>query len=192
MELVYNDPRSADFEARPVCAASRPPAGKHGDRRRQTTPGDSSASSVYNTQEPKVRQRGRLVRLIEGVPMVARHSTQTNPWDVWKNHGGTLARVLGTVPLAADGSFYVEAPADRLMHFQVLDSDRRVVGNQLTWIYARPGETKSCVGCHEIAAHDHRGQRSLASHSARQVCCPPRRVSLPGQGLVQGTPARRY
>jgi hypothetical protein len=55
----------------------------------------------------------------------------------------------GVAPLAADGSFYVELPADRLVHLQVLDSDRRVVGNQLTWIYARPGETKSCVGCHE-------------------------------------------
>ena len=60
-----------------------------------------------------------------------------------------LARVLGTAPLAADGSFYLEVPADRLLHLQVLDSDRRVVGNQLTWIYPRPGERKSCVGCHE-------------------------------------------
>ena len=57
--------------------------------------------------------------------------------------------MLGTVPLAADGSFYAEVPADRLMHFQVLDSDRRVLGNQLTWIQPRPGETRSCVGCHE-------------------------------------------
>ena len=68
---------------------------------------------------------------------------------MWKNHGGTIARVLRTLPLAADGSFYVEVPPDRLLHFQVLDSDRRVVGNQLTWIYARPGETRSCAGCHE-------------------------------------------
>jgi hypothetical protein len=83
------------------------------------------------------------------MPVVARHSTQTNAHEVWKNHGGTLARVLGTAPLAPDGSFFVEAPADRLLHFQVLDSDRRVVGNQLTWIYPRPGETRSCVGCHE-------------------------------------------
>jgi hypothetical protein len=60
-----------------------------------------------------------------------------------------LGRVLGTVPLAPDGSFSVEVPADRLMHFQVLDSDRNVVGNQLTWIYPRPGEMRSCIGCHE-------------------------------------------
>ena len=74
------------------------------------------------------------------------------------------ARVLGTAPLAADGSFYVEVPADRLLHFQVLDSDRRVLGNQLTWIYTRPGESKSCVGCHErphLAASRH---NPLAAH----------------------------
>jgi hypothetical protein len=40
-------------------------------------------------------------------------------------------------------------PSDRLIHVQVLDSDRRVVGNQQIWMYARPGETRSCVGCHE-------------------------------------------
>ena len=89
------------------------------------------------------------MRLVEGVPGVGRHSTHNAPTPVWQNHGGTFARVLGTAPLAPDGSFYLELPADRLVHLQVLDSDRRVVGNQLTWIYARPGETKSCTGCHE-------------------------------------------
>ena len=40
-------------------------------------------------------------------------------------------------------------PADRLLHLQVLDADRRVVNNQVFWLYARPGETRSCIGCHE-------------------------------------------
>ena len=94
--------------------------------------------------------KGRYIRLIEGVPQIGRHSSHTSrSHKVWQNHGGTLGRVLGTAPLATDGSFYVEAPSNRLMHFQVLDSDRRVVGNQLTWMYTAGGETKSCVGCHE-------------------------------------------
>jgi hypothetical protein len=84
------------------------------------------------------------------VPVIARHSTQTNEHEVWKNHGGTFARVLGTAPLAPDGSFFVTVPADRLLQFQVLDSNRHVVGNQLTWMYTRADETKSCVGCHEV------------------------------------------
>jgi hypothetical protein len=146
--MVYNDPACADFEARPIVSRPRPPVIATRIRDRGYS-GRFLCTSVFTSQEPEVARRGRLVRLIEGVPVVARHSTQTNPHPVWKNHGGTFARVLGTTPLARDGSFFVEAPADRLLHFQVLDSDRRVLGNQLTWIYARPGETKSCVGCHE-------------------------------------------
>lgn len=148
VQLLYDDPATADFEPRPVLARPAP--------NQQATVIDSDAysgrfvcASVFTTQEKEAAERGRLVRLIEGMPAVGRHSTHTNLWPIWKNHHGLFARVLGTVPLAADGSFCVDVPADRLMHFQVLDSDRRVVGNQLTWIYPRAGETRSCVGCHE-------------------------------------------
>ncbi len=163
--LVYNDPALADFEARPIMTR-RPPRPHPSTKNNNSYSGRFLCSSVFATQEEEVLERGRFVRLIEGVPVIARHSTHTNPWEVWKNHGGTFARVLGTAPLAPDGSFYVEAPADRLMHFQVLDSDRRVVGNQLTWIYPRPGETKSCVGCHENPHTTARDNDPLASHFA--------------------------
>ncbi|NQT51947.1 hypothetical protein HQ576_07850, partial [bacterium] len=148
LTLVYNDPKTADYEARPLAARTPPPVLPTNAKRNAYT-GRFLCLTVRDTQEAGVPRTGRLVRLIEGLPVVNRHSTQTNPWEVWKNHGGAIARVLGTVPLAADGSFHIEAPADRLVHFQVLDSDRRVVGNQLTWIYTRPGESRSCIGCHE-------------------------------------------
>ncbi len=163
LQLVYNDPQAADFEPRPILARRRPvmraPAAK-----RYEYSGRFVCSSVLATQEKDVPLRGRFVRVIEGVPVVQRHSTHTNPEPVWKNHGGTFARVLGTVPLAPDGSFFIEVPADRLIHHQVLDSDRRVIGNQLTWIYPRPGETKSCVGCHENPHTASRSYDPLASH----------------------------
>ncbi|MEI7729373.1 MAG: HEAT repeat domain-containing protein [Verrucomicrobiota bacterium] len=149
LQLIYNDPTTADYEARPVIARRPPPA------LATDSPTESSGrmlcASVFNTQEPEVRRRGRLIRLVEGMPVPSRHATHTGPDPVWKNHGGTQGRVLGTVPLAADGSFYLELPADRLVHLQVLDCDRRVINNQRTWIYARPGETKACAGCHENA-----------------------------------------
>ncbi|MFV1965788.1 MAG: HEAT repeat domain-containing protein [Pirellulaceae bacterium] len=146
--LIYNDPATADFEPRPILPRRRPVV-QPIKTRRGAYSGRMMCASVFTTQEKEVRRRGRLVRLIEGMPAVGRHSTHTNLWPVWKNHHGLFARVLGTVPLAPDGSFCVEVPADRLLHFQVLDSNRRVIGNQLTWIYARAGETKSCAGCHE-------------------------------------------
>ncbi|MCP3915952.1 MAG: hypothetical protein GY711_10390 [bacterium] len=148
LTLVFNDPGTADFEPRPL-RPRPPPRQLPCERRDAGYDARFLCASVFTSQEQGVAERGRLVRLIEGTPVVARHSTQTNEHEVWKNHGGTLARVLGTAPLAADGSFYVEVPADRLLHFQVLDSDRRVIGNQKTWITARAGETRSCIGCHE-------------------------------------------
>jgi hypothetical protein len=164
LELVYNDPATADYEPRPILARRAPPllpvATRPGAHR-----GRFLCSSVFASQEEAVLQRGRLVRLIEGVPVVARHVTHTSSHGpVWQNHGGTLARVLGTIPLASDGSFYLEVPADRLLHLQVLDADRRVAGNQLTWIHPRPGEMKSCVGCHEGPHSTSRGNDPLASH----------------------------
>jgi len=163
LRLIYNDPAVADFEPRPVMARPIPPVhAPHAQPRAYS--GRFVCSSVFATREKDVPVRGRYVRLIEGVPVIARHSTHTNPYPVWRNHGGTFARVLGTVPLAPDGSFSVEVPADRLLHHQVLDSDRRVVGNQLTWIYPRGGEQKSCVGCHEQPDTTSRGNDPLATH----------------------------
>ncbi len=163
LELIYNDPAWADFEPRPVLAR-RPPMVHSPHAQRHAYSGRFVCTSVFATQEADVAVRGRLVRLVEGVPVVTRHSTHTNPWPVWKNHGGTFARVLGTAPLAPDGSFFVEVPADRLLHFQVLDSDSRVVGNQLTWVSPRPGEQKSCIGCHETPDTTSRGHDPLATH----------------------------
>ncbi len=165
LELIYNDPRKADYEARPIMPRAQPPV-LPAQAQRQAYSGRFLCASVFHTQEAEVRSRGRLVRLIEGVPMVGRHLTHTSPQPVWKNHGGTFARVLGTAPLASDGSFFAELPADRLVHLQVLDSDRRVLGNQLTWISVRPGETKSCAGCHEEPHSTPRLSNPLAAHFA--------------------------
>lgn len=151
LELVYNDPETADFEPRPLLARTPPPVLPDAPASR----GNSYTArlicgSARISQEPLVRERGRLVRVVEGMPITGRHANHNSPGiEGWKNHTGTNARVLGTVPLAADGSFNVEVPADRLVHVQVLDGDRRVVGNQLVWMYGRPGEVKSCIGCHE-------------------------------------------
>lgn len=174
LRLLYNDPDAADFEARPVRRRPVPPV--FPDKvDRDAYSARIFCESARNSQEALTRQRGRLVRVVEGQPVTGRHHTHTSPsGPAWKNHTGTLARILGTVPLAADGSFHVEVPADRLIHFQILDSDRRVVGNQLAWIYARPGETRGCVGCHETpdSTPDHRLAPPLSVASPPIPCLP--------------------
>jgi hypothetical protein len=152
MKLLYRDPAAASFEARPLVARKAAPVlYDEPQARGRAYAAQVFCRSAFNSQLPVVTSRGRLVRVIEGMPITGRHHTHLSPGtQAWKNHVGTEARVLGTVPLAADGSFLLEVPADRLIHLQVLDSDRRVVGNQQFWMYARPGEKRSCVGCHEL------------------------------------------
>ncbi|MHC4355780.1 MAG: HzsA-related protein, partial [Planctomycetota bacterium] len=157
LKLLYNDPDWAEFDARPVRARQRPAVLAEGlDTRSNSYTAQFFCNSVRTSRQSRVATRGKFVRVVEGMPVVSRHKTQQNPPGIlWRNHGGVHARVLGTAPLGADGSFHVEVPADRLIHMQVLDSDRRVVGNQLIWMYARPGEKRSCVGCHEKPDTNH-------------------------------------
>jgi HEAT repeat protein len=151
MRLLFNDSAHAEFEARPLVARERPPIlSPNSNVASEDYTAQLFCSSVYQSRETRTAERGRWIRVIEGMPVVSRHESQNNlPTNRWKNHGGTHARVLGTVPLASDGSFHLEAPADRLLQLQVLDADRRVINNQTFWMYARPGERRSCTGCHE-------------------------------------------
>jgi HEAT repeat protein len=150
MKLLYHDPAAASFEPRPIRSRPRPPMTAESSVTPPPYTAQFLCDSVKNTKIPGVQIRGKLLRVVEGMPVVSRHYTHRNTTgEAWKNHVGTHAAVLGTIPLAADGSFFIEVPADRLLHMQVLDSDRRVVGNQQIWMYARPGERRGCVGCHE-------------------------------------------
>ncbi|HEY3323564.1 MAG TPA: HEAT repeat domain-containing protein [Planctomycetota bacterium] len=64
-------------------------------------------------------------------------------------HAGSEVTELGTVPLAPDGSFAVEVPADTGIAFQAVDAEGHSELNEMSWIFVRPGETRGCVGCHQ-------------------------------------------
>jgi HEAT repeat protein len=65
-------------------------------------------------------------------------------------HAGNETLELGTVPIAPDGSFAVEVPADAAIAFQMVDAEGRAELNEMSWIYVKPGETRGCVGCHAV------------------------------------------
>ena len=58
-------------------------------------------------------------------------------------------QVLGTVPVEADGSAYFRAPAGLPLAFQALDELGRAVQMMRSETYLQPGETATCIGCHE-------------------------------------------
>ena len=60
-----------------------------------------------------------------------------------------LERVLGTVPVEDDGSAFFEVPAGRPVFFVALDANDMSVKRMQSFTNVMPGESLSCVGCHE-------------------------------------------
>lgn len=58
------------------------------------------------------------------------------------------AIVLGTAPVEKDGSFFVQAAADRPLRFILLDAQGNTLREQHGWMWVRRGEQRICVGCH--------------------------------------------
>jgi len=67
------------------------------------------------------------------------------------SYGGTytLERILGTVPVEPDGSANMIVPALRSLFFVALDENNNSVQRMHSFATMMPGETTSCVGCHE-------------------------------------------
>jgi len=60
-----------------------------------------------------------------------------------------LDEMIGEVPVEEDGSFYIEIDADTPVRFQTVDAQGEVLEGPSSWIWVRPNEKRSCIGCHE-------------------------------------------
>ncbi len=111
------------------------------------------------------------------------------PWTArnrWKGDGESLAHTTlghgilgmqaqhGIVPVEDDGSANFFVPAGRNIYFQALDENFMAVQTERTYVNYMPGETRSCVGCHEHSRTSS-GERSLASAKALR-----KNPSMPG------------
>jgi len=93
------------------------------------------------------------------------------PWDI--------KRIMGTVPVEADGSALFRIPANTPISVQPLDAEGKAVQLMRSWFTAMPGEILSCVGCHERQNSTPQPKPTLASR--RQ----PAEIS-PWYGPVRG------
>ncbi len=57
-------------------------------------------------------------------------------------------QILGYAPIEPDGSFKLQVPADVPLALQVLDAEGRGIQTHTNWIQVRPGERRTCDGCH--------------------------------------------
>lgn len=57
-------------------------------------------------------------------------------------------QILGYAPVEPDGSFKLQVPADVPLALSIVDSEGRAIQTHTNWIQVRPGERRTCDGCH--------------------------------------------
>jgi len=100
---------------------------------------------VYQGMEPEIeRGRAKYLAVMEQVIQSGGRGGSMGVGTIWYAN-----RVVGLVPIEKDGSAYFEVPALRSLYFHVLDKEGRMLMTQGSDYHAMPGESRSCVGCHE-------------------------------------------
>jgi hypothetical protein len=153
-ELLYEEELGC-FDPMPLAPRTRPPVLPSRIDLTQTH-GYFYVADVYvgTGMEAIERSRVKALRVVES----PEKRFWTHPW--WDGGTGAQApgmawddfnnkRILGTVPVEADGSAYFAVPADRFVYFQLLDERGMMIQSMRSGTIARPGETVGCTGCHE-------------------------------------------
>ena len=160
---VYNDPNYQALNPIYIEPRPRPPVIPDHNIARNQNWGTLLCLSAYIGQTDKEAfiKPGQIkrVRIIEGFGIEDdnEHFRTLLPGIGFSSFGSSTnsisnfeqKRVVGEAPVASDGSFYVKVPADTVLHLQVLDENGMALQDALTWIWVRPGEHRTCVGCHE-------------------------------------------
>ncbi|MHC4404240.1 MAG: NPCBM/NEW2 domain-containing protein, partial [Planctomycetota bacterium] len=113
-------------------------------------------TDVYTGMEQVKRGTVKHLRILEEVP---------RPWATRKkwfrdDRDGMAHSAIGdgflglkvqhgVVPVEDDGSARFYVPAMRNIYLQALDERYRAVQTERTYVHYMPGETRSCIGCHE-------------------------------------------
>ena len=154
-QTIYVDPEISCWQPTPLQVRSVPPVlSTHRDEilaAKQLAV--CFVRDIYQGMEGIERGQVKYIRVMEQIP---------RPWDCrqfWDGVGHTdlisrgtalAAKAMhGVVPVYEDGSAHFYVPADRNVYFQALDENFMELQRERTYVNYRPGEKRSCVGCHE-------------------------------------------
>jgi len=87
-------------------------------------------------------------RFIRAVRAVAPPSNTTGMRTAIGETEFEMQQILGYAPIQPDGSFKLTVPADTPIALAVIDSQGRAFQTHTNWIQVRPGEHRTCDGCH--------------------------------------------
>ncbi|MBN1125728.1 MAG: hypothetical protein JXA82_12025 [Sedimentisphaerales bacterium] len=150
--LIYNDPALSCWHPTPLVARKIPPKIQTDYDSKYAANNEALCilNNVYQEMENVALGQIKWLRINEAVP---RYWDTGRRWGMattssnWK--AALWPRVQwGVVPVEKDGSAYFKVPANRNIFFQALDENFREIQRERTYVNYRPGEVRSCVGCH--------------------------------------------
>jgi hypothetical protein len=183
-ELIYEGTHQV-FHAMPIKPRTKPPVIE--DRvtwpaladREHPKDGLIFSSSVYQGAPPELRGKAKFLRLFSidaktYTYWYKRPYISTGPVVSAVQSEG-VKRLIGTVPIEADGSVSFRAPASVPLHFQLLDEKQRALHTMRSFVNVMPGESRGCLGCHEShsRASESRGSAIALTKAPCQITPPP-------------------
>jgi hypothetical protein len=170
--LLYEDKQYGCYEPVPLMPRKRPPIIPF-RRDFVSKTGTFYVQDVYQGTHLKGIKRGdvKYLRVIESPEkrfwskgaLLSTVAPAVN-WDELMNK-----RVLGIVPVNADGSAMFEVPTEKFVFFQLLDKDGVMLQSMRSGTYVQPGEVNSCVGCHEDRLSAARAASGTVSTQSKQI-----------------------
>lgn len=146
LNLLYRDPDLGSETPLPVRRRVPEPLVHQPASGSGEAEGRMIVADVYQGLAEVPRGTIRHLRLV-GVP-VKTHPTMNHP-PMGLTHDDPGKFVLGTVPVESDGSAHFRVPAGVSFFLQALDERGIAVQTMRSATYVQPGQTMTCIGCHE-------------------------------------------
>jgi len=146
LELLHRDPSIASMYPIPVRRRQKPPTHPRIVDWNGSQEGRFFVQDVYAGLEGVERGSVKRLRVI-GVPPKTQPHMNSPRLGVSKEDPGKF--VIGTAPVEDDGSAHFRVPSGIPVFFQAIDQKGLAVQTMRSLTYVQPGQTLSCVGCHE-------------------------------------------
>lgn len=190
---IHDDPGIGCFMPMPLRPRSRPPErpSVRDQRLAEKNLASCVVADVYRGLEDVPRGSIKHIRVLEQVP---------RPWASRRRWGGdaydqqhvTITKDThlglkvqhGIVPVEADGSAHFVVPAGANIMLQALDENHMAVQTERTFVNYMPGETRSCIGCHETPGD---APPPLLDNGLQALMRPP---SIPGPQVGEAAASR--
>jgi hypothetical protein len=166
-ELLYRDPKVACLDPIPLRPRERPPAipprTKQAVEDRTGDMPKTGYLAVMDIYESAFDwPAGAKIAGMRVIQLFPKTTPAASDPLVGVGAQSLVRGVLGTAPVEADGSVYCEVPAGVPIYFQAVDEEGRAIQSMRSDTYVHPGETLSCVGCHE-------GKHQAATFAGKRV-----------------------